>query len=621
MSLPLRRRLRQALAACTAPPTVSRAGALALSERLSAVTHLVAGLEYLRAPEDREFGGCNDWTVLREAYRNWPAPLRRAMELVGDRRTTKALHLARIGAAAALLTPLRGRGRVVAGAVLSGTSLVLYPRHIYGTDGADQVSALVSTVTTVARAGERHPELVDACLWFVSAQSVLSYAVSGWVKVTSRTWRSGEALPGIMRTHSYGDREVWELTKRHPRAAHALGSAVLALECAFPAVFLLGGRPAPAMVGSALAFHGVNARVMGLGRFLWSFASMHPAVLYTAGPRRRADGAVRHDTFPLVAAGVLGAGWAAALAAAARRRRVVERGWGDEESITTSTGSRLAFRRRAQAGEGRPVLVLESGLAAPAELWEWLAAALAERYTVVTYQRAGLGRSRYTRPADEFRLADAAGDLAELVKHVCGDRPAVLVGHSLGGYLAALAAERLPGHVGAVCLLDSSHPGELRRSDRQAKGEAQLTALMTQVPPSLGLGLGSLLRKPDWAAHLPGPVRAQAQAQYRDRRLWAAAHREWRAVVREFRGHDGSLPRLGVPLLVVTAGRSAQKDPVQLDLQREFAGSAASARFHVLDGADHNEILGHPQAAARVAALVAAFVAEQVEGSGDEQAH
>ncbi|MGW7452812.1 alpha/beta fold hydrolase [Streptomyces sp. NPDC054787] len=607
--------------AVLSPPSVSRAAALSLSERLSAATHLVASLEYLTTERDRRHGGLNNWEVNREAsFSTWSPVLRKVLDLAARPRVTRALHVVRVGAAATLLAPSPRPARVAANALLSGTSLVLYPLNHYGTDGSDQVSFLVQSVATVARAGERNAQLVDACLWFVALQSTLSYAVSGWVKMTSANWRSGRALTGVMRTLTYGDRTAWELVRRHPRAAHALCAGVLALECAFPAVFLAKGRAAPLMLGSAAVFHLANARVMGLGRFLWSFVSMHPAVLYAAGPRERtaADGRVerRDDALPVLAVGLLAAALGALQVEKVRQSRRVLRGRGDEREFTAGSGNTLSYRRTgpdsAAADDGtQPVVILENGLVATSEHWEWIVRGLSEQFTVVTYHRAGYGRSTYGGPEDKaYSLDTAVDDLVDLMRHTAGDRPVVLAGHSLGGYLALKAAGRLPDQLLGAALLDSSHPAALQRSSRQAQGQEMFSGSLSSVATSLRLGMGGLLSNPRWVDRLPEEVRILLTAHYRDSRMWVAGRREWRAVQEEFNSFEGRVPDCGVPLLVLTAGHTAAQDPVQAELHAELAAAAPHGAHHIIDGAGHDSVLTDRDTAQYVVKLVSDFVAK-----------
>ncbi|MGK4584733.1 alpha/beta fold hydrolase [Kitasatospora sp. HPMI-4] len=597
-----------------------RSRALTAMERISAVTHLVSSLEYLAKESDREAGGLNNWAVTRRAVKVKSPLLGRVLDVVGRPGTTRALHATRVAAAASLWLPLPRRARAVADTVLVGTELALHPRQIFGSDGADQLSFLVQSLAAVARAGERRPRLVDACLWAVALQSVMSYTVSGLAKLPSLTWRSGDALPGVTRTLTYGDRRVWQFLNGHPRVNRALAHAVLALETGFPAVFLRGGRPAPLMVASVGAFHLVNARVMGLGRFFWAFCSTYPAVLYATGPKVRAapDGRVerRSDALPVAFAALAAAGFAAAQAARARGRRTVDRGLGGERLMTTTAGSTLSYRRTGGAARAAdPVLVLESGLGTSPAHWAWLAGELGGRWETVSYQRAGYGPSR---PADGagFSSAGAAADLADLALHAAGDRPIVLVGHSVGGYLALLAAERLGERVQAVVLLDTSHPAELQRSPNQALGARQLSDVLALLPESLRAGFGPLLERPDWLPQLPEQERTFALAHYRDTRTWATARREWQAVRQEFTHFDGRMPRTDAPLLVLTAGRTAAKLPEHADLHRELAESAALSELHLIHEADHDGILTGRQTSREAAGLVTAFLDRLSHGGG-----
>ncbi|MEV0942091.1 alpha/beta fold hydrolase [Micromonospora wenchangensis] len=615
---PWHRRLRP-------PATFDRSAVLSWTERISSVTHLFASLEYLTRSRDRQRGGANNWAVNRRTFHEHAPRLTRALDLAANDRVATALHVSRAVAAAALWLPLGRRQRVAANAVLTGSQAALHAQHLYGSDGADQVSFLVQALTTAARAGQRRPAVVDACLWFVALQSVLSYTVSGWAKLPSETWRSGRALPGITRTLTYGDPQVWQLMRRYPRLTKLAAHGVLAMECAFPLAYAAKGRPAPYLLATAGAFHLVNARVMGLGRFFWAFTSTYPAVAYTTRPRERtgdAAGVRRDDTLPAVAATAGLVLFTAGQVARIRRRRLIERGRGDERTYTTAAGNVLSYRyagnpppdRTAGAGERSggaagdgPVVVLESGMAATAEHWERIAGPLGDRFTTVTYQRAGYGASRY-RGTGEYRFETMVDDLVELTRHVAGDRPVVLVGHSLGGYLALLAAERLGGQVRGVALVDSSHPAELRRSLRQAEGGRALTSTLAIMPGSLRAGFGSLLPRAPWIDRLPESVRPLALAQYRDPELWAAARREWRVVQERFGDESTGLPRIDVPLVVVTAGRTARADAVQADLHDEFAAAAPRAQRHLIADADHDEILTDADRAAEVVTILTAFV-------------
>ncbi|MGP3947279.1 alpha/beta hydrolase [Streptomyces sp. 7N604] len=288
------------------------------------------------------------------------------------------------------------------------------------------------------------------------------------------------------------------------------------------------------------------------------------------------------------------------------------RGTRDEELFETSAGNLLAYRFTGtdrQTAPLDPVVVFETGLLSTSEHWVWLRRALARDHPVLSYNRAGYGRSEYRR-TDPFTLGAAVADLTDLVRGVAGERPVVLVGHSLGGYLIVRALESLRDIAVGAVLIDPSHPAELHRSQSQAEGARTLTFALSLMPQSIRLGLGALLPPPEWLAWLPADTRALALAQYRDRKLWQAGRREWRAAYAEFLNHDGILPKIGVPLRLVAATRTHHKDRAQAELHAELVASAPSGDQHCIDDAEHDELLLNQRPASEISALIGAFVTQ-----------
>ncbi|MFE1775870.1 alpha/beta fold hydrolase [Streptomyces sp. NPDC059008] len=333
----------------------------------------------------------------------------------------------------------------------------------------------------------------------------------------------------------------------------------------------------------------------------------------------------RHDTVPGAAGAVLAAVAAAGLAAQYRRHRRVLRGHGDEAIWRTGAGNLLAYRFTEPRGEaplpgapGPPALVFEPGMVSTAAHWSWWRRAFQEEYAVLSYDRAGYGRSS-RRDRRDFTLASAVADLADLVRGVCGDRQVILVGHSLGGYLALRALEPLAGQVTGVVLLDPSHPEELRRSAAQARGAESLQAQLAMLPLSVRLGLGWMLPTPSWLSRLPEDERPIAGDQYRDRKMWAAAVREWRATYREFRG-GAVLPPLTVPVALVAAHATHRQDPAHAALHTEIVAAAPDGALLLIDGVEHDELLLSESACAETAQFVRRFVTRcrpSAEGSQD----
>ncbi|MEU6918299.1 alpha/beta fold hydrolase [Streptomyces olindensis] len=324
----------------------------------------------------------------------------------------------------------------------------------------------------------------------------------------------------------------------------------------------------------------------------------------------------RHDTVPRLAAGLLAGAALTGLARQAMRHRRVVRGQGDEVLFETGRHNVLAYRFTEAATSvpaGAPVLVFETGMVSTAEHWCWVQRSLGRDHPTLTYSRAGYGRSEF-RGDEPFTLRSAALDLEDLVRHVCGQRPVVLVGHSLGGYLAMLSAESMRDLVRGLVLVDPSHPGELLRSPAQAKGAKQITFNLTSMPQSTRLGLGELLATPPWVDLLPGDLQGLCLDQYRDRKMWTAAQREWRATQKEFLDYPGSLPKIGVPVRLVAADRTHVTDKTASELHREIVAAAPVGDMRVIERATHDELLLRASLASQVADEIREFMRGLDEG-------
>jgi hypothetical protein len=144
--------------------------------------------------------------------------------------------------------------------------------------GSDRMGLLVLWCLTLA-------QLAPTTAWreiafgYLGAQLVLSYFISGWVKVVNPEWRSGQALRDVFQFSAYPVSEGLRGWAGRPRLLHAMSWAVIAFELAFP-LALATPWSLYAALAMAACFHLANACLFGLNRFFWTWLSAYPAIVW-----------------------------------------------------------------------------------------------------------------------------------------------------------------------------------------------------------------------------------------------------------------------------------------------------------------------------------------------------
>ena len=123
-----------------------------------------------------------------------------------------------------------------------------------------------------------------------------------------------------------------------------------------------------------------------------------------------------------------------------------------ERLVELPDGRRL---RTVVAGEGPgPLVVFEAGMSAPAASWVHTQREVSTSARTLSYDRAGYGGSDVDRqPRTLERIVD---DLTALLDAVGETAPVVLVGHSWGGPVIRLFADRHPDRVAGLVFVDAS---------------------------------------------------------------------------------------------------------------------------------------------------------------------
>lgn len=106
-------------------------------------------------------------------------------------------------------------------------------------------------------------------------------------------------------------------------------------------------------------------------------------------------------------------------------------------------------------GAGAPIVFIH-GMGTSASTWDACASALADRYLTIAVDLPGHGNSPCPDDRAAFTRDAALTDLDEVLAEL--DAPAVLVGHSLGGYLALAHAATRPGVARGIVVINTG-PG------------------------------------------------------------------------------------------------------------------------------------------------------------------
>jgi pimeloyl-ACP methyl ester carboxylesterase len=118
-------------------------------------------------------------------------------------------------------------------------------------------------------------------------------------------------------------------------------------------------------------------------------------------------------------------------------------------------------------GEGRPTVILDSGLGDSRHSWRKVQPQIAKFTRVCSYERAGLG---YSDPSSEPRTSKViAEELHALLQAASVSPPYVIVGHSMGGYDVRVYTSLFRNEIVGMVLVDASHPDQENRFSPELK--------------------------------------------------------------------------------------------------------------------------------------------------------
>src|SRR5262249_46253729 len=192
--------------------------------------------------------------------------------------------------------PTRAAGRLVLGALLlldPGVGLYwkyfvvgllvltfLVCLRIPLTKGADAQMTLITYSAMALTLVSDTPVVAGYCLYFLTLQLCLASFAAGFHKLRSRSWRSGDALPGLLSARLFGFPALGAWLARHRWCAWSLAWATIVWEVSFPVVLVAPREICLGYLSAGVTFHLGAAFAMGLNKFIWAFIALYPAAIY-----------------------------------------------------------------------------------------------------------------------------------------------------------------------------------------------------------------------------------------------------------------------------------------------------------------------------------------------------
>ncbi|UCJ15891.1 alpha/beta fold hydrolase [Pseudomonas sp. MM211] len=259
--------------------------------------------------------------------------------------------------------------------------------------------------------------------------------------------------------------------------------------------------------------------------------------------------------------------------------------------------------------EGGPksaeTVLLVHGFGADKSTWLWFAQELTERYHVIIVDLPGFGAS--SRPNGSYDVGTQTERLATFIDALA-IRRLHLVGHSMGGHIAALYAARYPQQVSSLALMANAGISAPKRSAFFERLEVQGdNPLLVESTPQFDQLL-------DWLFVAPPQLPERIHQYLAQRAIGDSAHQRqvFDHLQQRYLPLEPELPRISAPTLLLWGDQDRILDVSSIEVMKPLL---AKSSVVIMKGCGHAPMIERPE---ETATHFLTFIDEVTLGTNQE---